>query len=248
MSRGFYTLTSGMLTQQRKIDVHSNNLANVNTNGYKKEQATSTTFGDLVLHKMKDDKVIEEIGSASLITTMGETNNFHSQGSLLETGRSEDFAILGEGFFRVVEDGTGRELFTRNGSFNIDTEGYLVLEGTGRVQGEFGDIEIVTDKFEVTNDGSIIVDGEVLDRIEVYNFENYGNLVKAGEGLFTGVNGELVEIPEIMQGTLEKSNVDITKEITNMMESQRALQNASQALKMYDSINDKTVNEIGRVQ
>jgi len=247
MSRGFYALTSGMLTQQRKIDIHSNNLANVNTNGYKKEQATLTTFGDLMLQKVKGNEVYEEIGKASLITTIGETNNFHSQGSLVETGQVTDFAILEEGFFKVTDEG-GQEFFTRNGSFNIDAEGYLVLEGTGRVQGENGDIELGTDKFSVTDDGNIIVGEEEVDKIEVYGFADYDGLTKVGEGLFTGNNSELVEVPEIAHMTLEKSNVDITKELTNMMESQRALQTASQALKMYDSINDKTVNEIGKVQ
>lgn len=249
MSRGFYSLTSGMLTQQRKIDISSNNLSNLNTAGYKKEQAITTNFGSLLINKYKQNGIHEEavpINNVSMIRAAVENNTIHSQGTLEETSSMTDFAILGAGFFAI--DSNGQILYTRNGSFNIDEEGYLVLEGSGRVQGEFGDIYIGTDKFDFAEDGSIIVEDEVVDNIAVYDFQDYNSLNKFKEGMFiSSVEPDLVDYPLIANKTIERSNVNVTEEITGMLSSQRALQTAAQALKIYDMINDKAVNEIGKI-
>lgn len=249
MSRGFYTLTSGMITQQRKIDVSSNNVANLNTAGYKKEQTVTSNFGSLLINKYKQNGIKEEltpINSVSVIRTVTENNTIHSQGALEETENITDFAIMGAGFFAV--DNKGQILYTRNGSFNIDEEGYLVLDGIGRVQGEFGEIYIGGDKFDFVEGGSIIVEGEVVDNIAVYDFVNYNSLNKYSEGMFVSdAEPDLVDYPSIKNKTIERSNVDVTEELTNIMSSQRALQTAAQALKIYDMINDKAVNEIGKV-
>lgn len=249
MSRGIYTLASGMLTQQRKIDISSNNIANMNTAGYKKEQAVTTNFGNLLINKYKQNGIYEEatpINNVSIIRTMEENNTIHSQGALEETGNMTDFAIIGSGFFAI--DNNGQILYTRNGSFNIDEEGYLTLEGSGRVQGEFGDIYIGTDKFNFAEDGSIIVDDEVVDNIAVYDFQDYNNINKFGEGMFiSDEEPDLIDYPVIAHKTIERSNVNVTEELTGILSSQRALQTAAQALKIYDMINDKAVNEIGKI-
>lgn len=249
MSRGFYTLASGMLTQQRKIDISGNNIANMNTAGYKKEQAITSNFGNLLISKYKQNGIHEEaepLNNLSAIRTVVENNTIHSQGTLEETGNMTDFAIIGAGFFAV--ENNGQILYTRNGSFNIDEEGYLVLNGAGRVQGEFGDIYIGTDKFGFGEDGSIIVEEEVVDNIAVYDFDDYNILNKFGEGMFTSdVEPDLVDYPIIKNQTIERSNVNVTEELTGIISSQRALQTAAQALKIYDMINDKAVNEIGKI-
>lgn len=249
MSRGFYALTSGMLTQQRKIDISSNNITNMNTAGYKKEQAVTTNFGNLLLNKYKQNGISDEstpINNVSIIRAMEENNTIHSQGTLEETGVMTDFAIVGSGFFSV--DNNGDTIYTRDGSFNVDNEGYLVLEGIGRVQGEFGDIYIGTDKFDTNDGGSIIVDGEEVDKIALYDFVDYNNLSKSENGMFTSVDiPDLVEYPRILNKTIERSNVNVTEEMTGIISSQRALQTASQALKIYDLVQEKAVSEIGRV-
>lgn len=249
MSRGIYTLTSGMLTQQRKIDISSNNIANINTAGYKREQVVTSNFGNMLINKYKQNGIYEEatpINNVSVIRTIVENNTIHSQGALEETGNMTDFAIIGAGFFAIDEN--GQVLYTRNGSFNIDEEGYLVLEGAGRVQGESGDIYLGTDKFNFAEDGSITVDDEVVDKIAVYDFPDYNSLNKSGEGMFiSGAQPDLVDYPVIAHKTVERSNVDVTEEVTGILSSQRALQTAAQALKIYDMVNDKAVNEIGRI-
>lgn len=249
MSRGFYTLASGMLTQQRKIDVSSNNISNMNTAGYKREQAVTSNFGNLLINKYKQNGIKESatpLNNVSIIRTVVENNTIHSQGTLEETGNMTDFAIMGSGFFAI--DNNGQILYTRNGSFNIDEEGYLVLEGSGRVQGEYGEIYIGTDKFGFTEDGSIIVEDEVVDSIAVYDFQDYNTLNKIGEGMFTSdIEPDLVDYPILANKTIERSNVNVTEELTGILSSQRALQTAAQALKIYDMINDKAVNEIGKI-
>ncbi len=249
MSRGLYTLASGMLTQQRKIDISGNNIANINTAGYKKEQAVTSNFGSLLISKYKQNGINEEtsdLSEVSIIRAITENNTIHSQGTLEETGSATDFAIMGGGFFAV--DNNGQTLYTRNGSFNIDEEGYLILEGAGRVQGDFGDIYIGGDKFDFAENGSIIVDEEAVDIIAIYDFADYNSLNKYGEGMYlSDVEPDLVEYPIIRNKTIERSNVNVTEELTGIMSSQRALQTAAQALKIYDMINDKAVNEIGKI-
>lgn len=249
MSRGFYTLASGMITQQRKVDASSNNIANINTAGYKKEQIISSNFGSLLINKYKQNGIKDEstpLNIVSVIRTVTENNTVHSQGSLEETGNITDFAIMGAGFFAV--ENKGQILYTRNGSFNIDNEGFLFLEGIGRVQGKFGDIYIGGDKFNFVEDGSIIVDGILVDNIALYDFLDYSSLNKYSEGMFISEGeSDLVEHPSIRNKAIERSNVEVTEELTNIMSSQRALQTAAQALKIYDMINDKAVNEIGKV-
>ena len=249
MSRGFYALTSGMLTQQRRIDISSNNIANMNTAGYKKEQAVTTNFGNLFINKYKQNGIYEEatpINNVSIIRAMEDNNTIHSQGALDETGVVTDFAILGSGFFCI--DNNGDTVYTRDGSFNVDGEGYLTLKGVGRVQGEYGDIYVGTDKFDFNEDGSIIVDDEEVDKIALYDFLDYNNLEKSGEGMFTSVEvPNLIEYPKIVNKTIERSNVNVTEEMTGLISSQRALQTASQALKIYDMVQEKAASEIGKI-
>ena len=249
MSRGFYTLASGMLTQQRKIDISSNNIGNLNTPGYKREQAVTSNFGNLLINKYKQNGIHEEaepLDNVSVLRTVIENNTYHSQGALEETGLATDFAIMGPGFFAI--DINDQRFYTRNGNFDIDMEGYLILGGAGRVQGEFGDIFIGTDNFGFGEDGSIIVDSEIVDSISIYDFADYNNLNKYGEGMFiSDAEPNVVDNPVIVNKTIEKSNVNLTEELTGIMSSQRALQTAAQALKIYDMINEKAVNEIGKI-
>lgn len=249
MSRGLYTLTSGMLTQQKKIEINSNNLANMNTAGYKKEQAVTTNFGSLLINKLQQNGIYKQatpIGEVSLIRITEDNNTIHSQGALEETEGTFDFALVGSGFFAV--NNNGNTLYTRNGSFDLDNEGYLVLNNKGRVQGEYGDIYIGTDKYDCLEDGSIYVDGELIDRINVYDFEDYNAIDKADEGMYSStIQPQLVENPTIKKGWIERSNVNMTDEMVEVMSSQRALQTGSQAIKMYDQIMELAANQIGRM-
>ena len=245
MVRGFYALGSGMLTQSRILTGISNNLANVETPGYKKKEVTASTFGSMVINRVDSEKT--PIGSMSLITVADKTNVIHSEGTLKNTERSLDFAIQGEGFFAV--QGKNGTVYTRNGSFNVDADGYLVLNNVGRVLGQNGPIQIGTDQFSADTQGNLTVNGKNVNKIAVYNFNDYNNLKIAGEGMYTsaGAAATLIQNPEIMWKTVEGSNVNAAEEMTDALKVQRNLQNCSQAINMYDQVLSNAVTNIGKL-
>lgn len=244
MVRGFYALGSGILTQNRKLSGITNNLTNMDTTGYKKKVVTSTTFGDMVISRV--DAQTKPIGSMSLITAADKTNVIHSQGTMKSTDRGLDFAIEGEGFFQV--QGQNGTVYTRNGSFNLDQQGYLVLNGQGRVMGTNGPIHVGTDQFTADSQGNIVVGGRTVGKLAVYNFADYNNLKISGEGMFTAAGGAtLMQNPSLRWKTLEGSNVDASEEMTNLITTQRELQSCSQAIKMFDQVLSRSVTEIGKI-
>ena len=168
MLRGIYTSAAGMMVQQERLDVLSNNLANVDTTGYKRDQAIQKAFPELLLRRMSDDGVTQfpfrsfPVGSydvAPVVGTLGtgvETNEYYtiySQGSLRQTENPFDVALEGEGFF-VVQTPYG-ERYTRNGSFYLGPEGLLVTKQGYPVLGENGPIEVKLNNFTIDEDGVI---------------------------------------------------------------------------------------------
>lgn len=247
MVRGFYSLGSGMLTQSRVLTGISNNLANVETTGYKKKKVTESTFGKMLISRVNDNNTSSPIGEMNMITVADKTHTIHSEGNLKSTERPEDFAIQGEGFFGVqTQNGT---VYTRNGSFNVDSEGYLSLQNVGRVIGRNGPIHVGTNNFTSDAQGNIFVGGQLEDKISIYNFNDYNNWKTAGEGMFVpaGENPQLMQNPNLMWKTLETSNVNVGREMTDALASQRNLQSCSQAVKMYDQTLSSAVTNIGRI-
>lgn len=251
MSRGFYTLTSGMLTQQKKIEIMSNNIANFNTAGYRKQQAVTTTFGSILINKVQQDGIFQnatELSSQTFVRVADDNDILFSQGTFDQTGYPLDFALKGNGFFALKNPDTDEITYTRNGSFSVDSEGYLVQGNNGRVQGEYGDIFLGTDKVIANDNGNLTVDGEELDKISVFDFDDYANIDSVGEGLFTSTDTATeVDSPTMLNGVIERSNVDLTAEMTDYMESERILQTAAQAIKLYDEVASSAASSIGNV-
>ena len=239
MDRGFYTLGSGLLTQSRVLGTISNNVANADTNGYKRVRQTESTFGSMVIDRVNADRT--PIGSVALMSAPGGAVTDFSQGTVQETGRALDFAINGDGFFAVQgADGT---VYTRNGSFNLDGEGYLVLKGQGRVLGGGGaPIRPGTDDLTSDGQGVLMAQGRVAGQLAVYRFPDNAALEDAGEGVFRGNGAVLVPAPDIRWKSVEGSNVDMTRELTGALSSQRQLQTCSNALSLYDQTLDQAVD------
>lgn len=243
MVRGFYTLTSGMLTQNRTLDSVSNNIANSNTNGFKAQRLTDKTFGDMVIHRL--DGQSTPIGSLSLITSVDKAVTDMTQGAVVQTNRALDFAIQGDGFFAVQTP--GGVVYTRNGSFDIDNGGYLTLNGVGRVLGRNGQpIHTGADNVESDGMGNLTVNGNAVGSVGVFRFPDNAALTVAGEGFFQGGGAAAVQQPNVVWKAVEASNADMASELSHGMEAQRSLQTCSQALKMYDAVLDKAM-DIGRV-
>lgn len=247
MFQGFYNLASGMLTQNRGLNVISNNMTNMSTPGYKRDTLTSTTFQEEMLYRTgSQNKASNQIGSINMVRIPEHTVTDFSKGNYVSTGNRLDFAINGEGFFKVTTE--AGDSYTRNGSFYVDEEGYLALKGGGRVQGTGGDIFLDSDQIFTDSSGGLYdQEGELIDNLSVVDFEDYTGMTKSANGLFATTAEEIeAENPNIMNTTLELSNATPAEEMQNMMTTQRSFQSASQMLKIYDGVMTKAVTEIAR--
>ena len=247
MFQGFYNLTSWMLTQTRKLNVISNNMANVTTPGFKSDTFTQRSFQDELMYRIgnlhKNDP--QPIGTMNWkVVADGNVTNY-SGGGFSTTVSPLDTCIIGDGFFQVkTADGM---VYTRDGSFSLDDEGYLYLSGLGRVQGESGDIKLSSDQITIDADGSIVDSdqGTIVGKLKLVDFADYAaQLTKAPGNAFTATGQTRQAQASVRQNALEDSNVDAISEMTDMMTSQRALQSAAQVLSMYDKLAAKIV-EIG---
>lgn len=274
MYQGFYNLTSGMLTQQRKLNVVSNNMVNVQTAGYKKDTMTQKTFQEEMLIRTgkynKDNP--SDLVTTSKIVTAEQTYTDFEQGAFEQTDDIYDFAIGGNGWFSIQTN--AGVMYTRNGSFSVDQEGYLELNNLGRVLGANDQpIQIPTENFTVDTAGNIIVNTssaalytgepgneatETTDQqtvsygqIKLVDFQDLTQLHKEDNGLYstnqaaTVVNGQ--DGTQLQWTMLERANVDMVDEMTQMISSQRALQGAAQMLKMYDNLMARASSDVGKL-
>ncbi|MCI8608143.1 MAG: flagellar hook-basal body protein [Firmicutes bacterium] len=249
MFKGFYNLTSGMLSQSKRLDVVANNMSNVSTTGFKKDTYTDSTFKDAIISRIgnKDKKVVEELGNCTYILAPSHQYIDYTEGGLDETELSLDFAIRGDGFFAIQQN--GQTCYTRAGSFIIDDDGYLALSGQGRVLDNQGrPIHLTTDKIQVDNTGAIRTDdGKYVATLGVYAFADNESLTRNEQGLFVGEGATISNDYAIYQGMVERSNVEMVNEMVAMMSAQRALQSAAQMSKIYDEVMSKATGEIGRL-
>lgn len=251
MFKGFYDLSSAMLTQTRNLDVVGNNMSNTATVGYKADRYADSTFAEVMRSQIGNkQKNPQELGTTtSYMTVLDAVYTDHSQGALQSTGLPLDFALEGEGYFSVQTD-AGR-VYTRNGSFMLDEQGYLALAGQGRVLGSNGQaIYLGTDKIKATPEGVITTeDGRALGQLGVFTFADPAqDLQKTGEGVFTATGQPQLAADTIVHHEMvERANTDLVQQMTELMTCQRALQSASQLSKMYDQLISKTTTELGRV-
>ena len=263
MIRGWYIGASGMNAQQDKLDAISNNLANVDTTGFKKEIPVNKEFSELLLRRTKADGVYKHpFGSSDAAPIIGklglgvETNELYtdfSQGSFKSTDTNTDFALSGKGFF-VVQTPSG-ERFTRNGNFLLGKEGILLTKEGYPVLGENGPIHVANDKFILNRDGMIYSreDNSVVDRIKIVRFDKERYLKKQGSSLWNTNDiagnyhiAEGNERPQVLQGYTETSNVNVVNEMVQMIEVNRAYEANQKSMQtednMLDTLWSKTVN------
>lgn len=243
MQRAFYNLAQSMINSQRALDAIANNVSNINTSGYKKDEIVTNTFQEELILVENRRKT-----SGSFLQTYVDVSKVNlEQGSLEFTESPYDIAIHGNIYFNIAAP-SGRTLQTRQGQFELDGEGYLTLNDSGRVQGQNGDIYIGNDDFIVDNDGNILNEnGEVLDTLLLSYIPADADVEKVGNNLFA-YDGDMTipddEKYDIIQGAFEKSNVDANKEITHAMEVQRLFEASSSILKYMDTINGRAASEI----
>lgn len=250
MFQGYYNLTSEILSQNRNLNVISNNMANVTTAGFKSDKFIATTFREELLYRSgnKEKSDPTPIGVTARIRTADETVTDYTQGSFEPSTSPLDFALSDKGFFCIqTNDGT---VYTRNGSFTIDDEGYLNLPTIGRVLGENGPIRTGTDKIQADSEGNIYSEdgNQFYGKLSIVDFNDYhADLNKTTGNVFTAVGNPMPVNTKIMWKVKERSNVDAAAEMVTMMSSQRALQSAAQMLRSYDVLMGKIVSQLGPV-
>jgi flagellar basal-body rod protein FlgG len=245
-----------MMNEQRRMDVITNNLANATTVGYKKEGATSQSFDEVMGIKAKDATNgyrDSRIGNMSLGVKIGETYRDFDQGSFRNTDATFDLAISGDGFFTVSftnKAGEESTLYTRDGSFTMTKDGYLVTKDGDFVLGQGGPVVMPTDaEIKIDELGNIYADGEYVDQLQMTDFEDYNYLEQYGENLFRAVDGAKTKDASgsINQGYLEMSNVQVVEEMVEMITTQRAYEAAQKFETTMDSVMEKTVT-LGQIK
>ncbi len=276
MIRGIYTGASGMISQQARMDVVANNLANVDQTGFKKDTPIFKAFPDMLIRRINDDGLgIVPAGSYDTMPIVGklgtglELNEVFTQfeqGSMQRTENSFDLAIEGKGFFTVqTEKG---EKYTRNGSFTLNQDGVLMTHNGDPVLGETGIIRIQQNNFIVKDNGEIVVNRAIstdpkdvvgmtqntwdepvlIDKHKLVDFEYTRFLKKVG-------NSNYIETPEsgpplppedikIVQGFLEKSNVNVVREMVDMIEVQRSYEANQKSVSSAEQTIGKLINEV----
>jgi flagellar basal-body rod protein FlgG len=240
-------LGHAMINRMNQMEVVTNNLANINTRGFKRDQ--------IFVNALKEE--LQALGYPDAVDEMvpqtGSTPDF-SQGALAGTNRVLDVAISGDGLF-AVEAPQG-EVYTRDGRFTVNQEGILTNQDGLAVVGQGGPIELdmqqYTPKDIIINDqGEILMDGNIIDVLKIVSIQNPNDFVKIGGNLFTLAENAgtppLAENVVVKQQFLEESNVNPVEEMVTMMEIFHLYETGQRLLRAQDQTLNRTVNDIGRV-
>ena len=237
MLEGLRTASAGMLAQQQKLDAVANDLANANTNGYKRQRVG---FSDLLYERGGRPTTSDnaQLGTGSRIVHNGR---YFEQGNLQNTGEPLNVGLEGEGFIKVkLSD--GRQALTRDGDLHIDGQGRLVTSFGGFVQPAIKiPNNVQPSQISIGQDGTVTAAGQNVGKIGLASVRSPQNLQSVGENAFvtTARSGNAVAAPAatvVRQGTLEASNTDVSVAMTDMIEAQRTYQLTSKAIQTADQM------------
>lgn len=257
MVKGLYTAYTGMINQQNKMDVISNNLANAATTGYKKEGSTSQSFDTVLAYKIKDQTsagISRRIGTMNLGVKIGENYTDYTQGAFKTTDNTYDMAISGNGFFCVEftnKAGETSTKYTRDGSFTLNVDGYLVTKDGDYLLDRNGKrIRLDTlSTSRVDENGTIYQNDRAVATIGLKDFEDYNYLQHYGENYYEPVEGARFKAADaqIFSGYLEASNVQVVSEMVDLISVTRAYESNQKVIQTIDSTLEKAVNQLGTV-
>ena len=257
MVKGLYTAYTGMLNQQNKVDVIANNLANAATTGFKKEGSTSEAFDAVLAYKIKDQTSAfrgRKIGTMNLGVKIGENYVDYSQGAFETTNNTYNLALSGKGFFCVEftnKSGETSTKYTRDGSFTLNVDGYLVTKDGDYVLDEEGrhiKLDPLSDA-RIDENGTIFQNDQRVTTIGLEDFEDYNYLEHYGENYYQPVEGATMTEAEakIFEGYLEASNVQVVSEMVELISATRTYESNQKVIQTIDETLDKAVNQLGKV-
>lgn len=258
MLRGLYTAHTGLRNEQNRMDILTNNLANASTVGFKKEGATSESFRDVFAVKVKDASVglanRQRVGVNNLGVKIGENYTDYSQGSFRITENTYDLALEGDGFFAIEftnKAGETSTKYTRSGSFTLTRDGYLTTQEGDYVldtQNRRIRLNTLLDS-EIDEEGTIYQNGSAVATIQVADFQDYNYLEKYGETYYQPVEGaQLIQgSATVNSGYLEMSNVQVVREMVNMISVTRAYETNQKIMQTNDETLGIAVNQLGKI-
>ncbi len=261
MLKNIYTPLAGAISQERALETLANNLANANTVGYKQDNVTFSLLEPEPFDKYPTPlppanfKVdLDKIGplhgnDMSYVGIAGMERDF-TQGPAVNTHNKMDLMIEGNGLFKVqTKDG---ERYMRAGDLTLSPQGALVSKFGDPILGEKGNIFVRSENFQINRNGEVYQDGQLVDRIQLFEFKDPKNLQRVGQNYYEyGGPPEEVAVSEkstILQGFLEGSNVNAIKNLTSLIVAHRSYEAYQKAVSNYDKIMEKSSNTLGEIR
>ncbi|MCJ8327062.1 MAG: flagellar hook-basal body protein [Campylobacterales bacterium] len=238
MNQGTYPLAAAMINQINRLDVIANNLANVNTNAFKQEGLSQGTFNNYLSKAEKNSSsTLRESEITNIIPKIDKKYISSSMGSIETTGNALDFALNQKDTFFKVQNEDGDILYTRDGAFKNSFNNFLV-NGNG--------------DYILNNDNEpISTEDRYIDMISVSKID-YSNLDKFGNNSYKIIDNEQIEVMDsndglILQGSLEKSNVNMVTAMVTLIEAHKSFAQSQKAISTIDEINGKLIEKLGRM-
>lgn len=237
MDAAMYKALSGAVAQMRRLEVTAQDLANVNTSGYKGQRLS---FSEVLANRLPPDE-----RPGGLVAVAGQRTNL-GQGEIQGTGNPFNLALEGDGFF-VVQTSRG-ERYTRNGAFTLKADGTLITPQGDALLGEGGPIQITGAKMEVAGDGTVTSDDGELGKIRIVRFVDPRRVAKEGANLFVSdtVNVQQAADLRVLQGSLEQSNVNPIDGMLSLIALNRQFEASERAMKLMDSVTEKMLSDGAR--
>ena len=237
MDAAMYKALSGAVAQMRRLDVTAQDLANVNTSGYKGQRLS---FSEVLANRLPPDE-----RPGGLVAVAGQRNHL-GQGEIQATGNPFNLALNGEGFF-VVQTSRG-ERYTRNGAFTLKADGTLITAQGDPLLGESGPMQVSGSKMEVAADGTVSSTEGELGKIRIIRFADARQVIKEGANLFVSdaPNVQPVSDPRVLQGSLEQSNVNSIDGMLSLIALNRQFEASERAMKLMDAATEKILADGAR--
>lgn len=256
MIKGLYTAASGMINLLSANDNIANNLANINTPGFKQGITLFKNFAPLLIKKISAEgdpnaKSGLNIGSLNPGCTLSSIVTDFTQGEVKKTDNNYDLAIYGNGFFEV-ETPDGKKMYTRDGSFQRSAEGYLTTRDGNKLVGKDNKpIKLAENAldFMIKADGTVMVNNQPVNKVKVVEFENKYGLMKRGNNLFEDIGmaqPKLTSSSRIIQGALEASNANVIKTMVNSIDGMRTYETLARIVDNVGKNLEKTANQLGK--
>lgn len=238
MNQGLYTAASGLLAQQALYDTTAQNLANVSTNGYRRQIPAVASFAQLLDERFPD-------GSSAgprlpAVTTVTDT----AAGAIRATDSPTDFALTGDALFTVRAANDAR-IYTRDGAFRLNVDGQLVTQDGCQVMGDNGPIYL-NGKWSVDSRGRVLIDGKPVNQLALARFADPATAQPLGNARWSADRVLPAAGVEVRQGALEGSNVNAIAEMVNLITLTRTFEAGQKWIQATDATLDKAVNEVGR--